>query len=140
MDTLRTLSSAFLWALLCTAAFGQSTSNVASGPMVSATAQNAKEVNIQATRAINEKVIAYITGGGKIIELTLSYPVNFADLDITSVSGAAELEKRVQDAARAACAEIGSKHPNATPSDAVCAQKAEAKALSEVRKLVAAAR
>ena len=105
-----------------------------------ATAQNAKEVKIQATRAINEKVIAYITGGGKIIELTLSYPVNFADLDITSVSGAAELEKRVQDAARAACAEIGSKYPNATPSNAVCAQKAEAKALSEVRKLVAAAR
>jgi UrcA family protein len=105
---------------------------------VVANAQNAKEVKIQAQRVINEKVIAHITGGGKIIELTLSYPVNFADLDITSVSGAAELEKRVQDAARAACAEIGSKYPNATPSDAVCAQKAAAKAMIEVRKMVAA--
>ena len=103
-----------------------------------AVAQNAKEVNIQAQRVINEKVIAHITGGGKIIELTLSYPVNFADLDITSVSGAAELQRRVQDAARAACAEIGSKYPNATPSDAVCAQKAAAKAMIELRKMVAA--
>ena len=105
-----------------------------------AVAQNAKEVNIQAQRVINEKVIAHITGGGKIIELTLSYPVNFSDLDITSTSGARELEKRVQDAARAACAEIGSKYPSATPSDAVCAQKAAAKAMGDVRKLVAAAR
>jgi len=105
-----------------------------------ATAQNAKEVKIQAQRVINEKVIAHITGGGKIIELTLSYPVSVADLDITSVAGATELEKRVRDAARAACAEIGSKYPHATPSDAVCAQKADAKAMSDVRKLVAAAR
>ena len=105
-----------------------------------AVAQNAKEVNIQAQRVINEKVIAHITGGGKIIELTLSYPVNFSDLDITSTSGARELEKRVQEAARAACAEIGSKYPHATPSDAVCAQKAAAKAMSEVLKIVAATR
>ena len=104
-----------------------------------ASEQNAKEVNIQAQRVINEKVIAHITGGGKIIELTLSYPVNFADLDITSTSGARELEKRVKDAARAACEEIGSKYPNATPSDAVCAQKAAAKAMGEVRRLVVAA-
>ena len=102
--------------------------------------QNAKEVKIQAQRVINEKVIARITGGGKIIELTLSYPVSFADLDITSISGAAELEKRVKDAARAACEEIGSKYPSATPSDAVCAQRAAAKAMGDVRKLVAATR
>ena len=51
-----------------------------------AAAQNAKEVKIQAQRVINEKVVARITGGGKIIELTLSYPVSFADLDITSAS------------------------------------------------------
>jgi UrcA family protein len=105
-----------------------------------AAAQNGKEVKIQAERVINEKVIAHITGGGKIIELTLSYPVSFADLDITSVTGAAELEKRVKDAARAACEEIGSKYPGATPSDAVCAQKAAAKARGEVRKMVAAAK
>ena len=105
-----------------------------------AAAQNAREVKIQAQRVINEKVVARITGGGKIIELTLSYPVSFADLDITSVTGAAELKKRVEDAAREACEEIGSKYPNATPSDTVCAQRATAKALEEVRKLVAAAR
>jgi UrcA family protein len=104
-----------------------------------AAAQNAKEVKIQAQRVINEKVIARITGGGKIIELTLSYPVSFGDLDITSVRGAAELEKRVKDAARAACEEIGSKYPGATPSDRVCAQKAATKAMDEVRRLVAAA-
>ena len=105
-----------------------------------AAAQNAKEVNIQAQRVINEKVIAHITGGGKIIELALSYPVSFADLDITSVTGAAELEKRVKDAARAACEEIAFKYPSATPSNAVCAQKAAAKAMTEVREMVAAAR
>ncbi|HEV3182220.1 MAG TPA: UrcA family protein [Steroidobacteraceae bacterium] len=104
-----------------------------------AAAQNVKEVKIQAERVINEKVIAHITGGGKIIELTLSYRVSFADLDITSITGAAELEKRVKDAARAACEEIGSKYPGATPSDAVCAQKAAAKAMGEVRKMVATA-
>jgi hypothetical protein len=51
-----------------------------------AAAQNVKEVKIQAERVINEKVIAHITGGGKIIELTLSYRVSFADLDITSLA------------------------------------------------------
>jgi len=99
-----------------------------------AAAQNGKEVKIQAQRVINEKVIVRLTGGGKIIELTLSYPVIFADLDITRSAGgppSLKNECKMPPAQRAR---------KSDPNTRAQRRKAAAKAMGEVRKLVAAAR
>ena len=60
-------------------------------------------------------------------------------LDLTSSAGAQELAKRVSDAARAACKEIGRNHPTARPDDETCAKAATDEAMVKVNRLVAAA-
>jgi hypothetical protein len=50
------------------------------------------------------------------------------------------LEKRVKDAAKAACQELGQKYPISTPSDKDCARAAAEKAMVKARDLVAKAR
>jgi len=60
-------------------------------------------------------------------------------LDLASHVGALELEKRVHDAAMAACKEIGKQYPNATPSEDACAKAAADKAMVRAHELEAAA-
>jgi len=50
-----------------------------------------------------------------------------------------ELQKRVTDAALAACKEIGRQYPDSTPSEADCAKAATDKAIAKVNELAAAA-
>ena len=50
------------------------------------------------------------------------------------------LEKRVREAADAACKEISRSHPDAQPNDAECARKATDGAMVQVREAIAAAR
>ena len=71
--------------------------------------------------------------------MSLAYGVSTAGLDLSSKAGALQLEKRVNDAARAACKELGRRYPDATPSDALCAKSASEKAMVRVRELEAAA-
>ena len=49
------------------------------------------------------------------------------------------MQRRVNDAAKAACKEIGHQYPDATPSDAECAKVAADKAMVRVRELLASA-
>jgi UrcA family protein len=72
--------------------------------------------------------------------LELSYGVNAGDLDLKSDSGAAALEKRVNDAALSLCQEIGRQYPDSAPDDATCARQAFKRAMSQVRALTAKAR
>ncbi len=105
-----------------------------------AIAQNVEEVKALANRgAMTTKVIGYTSIGVPIVDVSLSYGVSAGDLDLHSTSGAAELEKRVNDAVRAACREISRQYPDATPSDAECAKPAADKAMVGVRELVASA-
>jgi len=60
-------------------------------------------------------------------------------LDLATQAGAAELEKRVHNAATAACEELGRKYSDATPSDAACAKAAADAAMVKVHELEAAA-
>jgi len=50
------------------------------------------------------------------------------------------LERRVKDAAKAACQELGQKYPISTPSNKDCAKAAADKAMVKARDLVARAR
>jgi len=77
--------------------------------------------------------------GVPILDVSLSYGVSTAGLDLASHVGALELEKRVHDAAMAACKEIGKQYPNATPSEDACAKAAADKAMVRAHELEAAA-
>jgi len=102
-----------------------------------AVAQDITGVTVQATRIPTKEF--RVSGGIPIVTMSLSYGVSYADLDLASRAGAAELEKRVHDAAMAACKEIAKQLPESTPSVAECADKAAGKAMIKVRELEAAA-
>ncbi len=101
-------------------------------------AQTTTEVTVEATRVIQTTVGKTATGI-PINEISLSYGVSYAGLDLASTAGAAQLEKRVKDAAMDACKELGSKYPEAAPNDQQCAKAATDKAMAKVRELEAAA-
>jgi UrcA family protein len=102
-------------------------------------AQSASEVNVQATRNVNTKVVGHSSSGVPIVNLSLTYGVSLAGLDLSTNSGANEAAKRVSDAAMAACKEISLKYRDATPSDSECAKAASDKAMIQVREMVASA-
>ncbi len=96
------------------------------------------EVTVQASRVVT-KTVGKTASGIPIVDVSLSYGVNAKDLDLASHAGAMELQKRVADAARAACKEISRQYPDSTPSDADCEKNATAKAMVRVNELLAAA-
>lgn len=98
-----------------------------------------EEVEVEATRVLSTKVAGRTATGVPIVNVSLSYGVNIADLDLASREGASELESRVQDAAHAACREISRQHPDATPDDAACTNAAAKKAMVKARELIAEA-
>jgi len=116
--------------LTCTAAFAQAPS--------AAFAQEQQEVQVQAARTVT-KVVGRTMSGIPIIEVSLSYRVSLAGLDLSTKPGAAEAEHLVNAAAGKACKEIGRQYPNSTPSDTECARAASDKAMVRVNELVAAA-
>jgi UrcA family protein len=76
----------------------------------------------------------------QILQISLSHRVNTADLDLATEVGTVVLEKRVKDAAMAACVELGKKYPFSTPSDADCAKEAAGRAMIKAREFLAKAR
>ncbi len=105
-----------------------------------AVAQNMEEITVQGTRVLDSKDAGRTTSGIPIRDISLSYGVNVADLDLATQYGPLALEKRVKDAATAACEELGQKYPQSTPSTGECAKAATDKAMIKARAMVAAAR
>jgi len=104
-----------------------------------AVAQDLQEVTVQAKRAFTTQVTKHLESGVPILDISVSYGVRASDLDLTTQSGAAALKQRVKDAATAACKEISRQYPDATPGEAECAATAAGKAMTQVKRLVAAA-
>jgi len=104
-----------------------------------AVAQKTEDVTVQATRIPAVKTVGHTMSGIPINEMSLSYRISTAGLDLASHAGAMGLEKRVQDAAMEVCKELGKKYPNSTPNDAQCAKEAGDKAMVKVHELEAAA-
>lgn len=50
--------------------------------------------------------------------------VKYADLDLKSYAGSVELDKRIAEAAKAACADLDKHYPEATPGNVSCQQRA----------------
>ncbi|HYB32482.1 MAG TPA: UrcA family protein [Steroidobacteraceae bacterium] len=103
-----------------------------------ALAQTTPEVVVTTSKVV-EKNVGKTSSGIPIVDVSLSYGISSAGLDIASASGAREFEKRVSDAAMEACKELGKRYPNSTPTDAQCAKAATDKAMGQVREMEAAA-
>jgi UrcA family protein len=97
--------------------------------------QSMQEITVQGTRTLNKKDIGQTYTGATVVTISLSYGVGISGLDLTSNAGATELERRIHDAAKAACKEITRKYPDAEPNDADCAKAAAARAMVKAREL-----
>jgi len=105
-----------------------------------AVAQPIEEVIVEASHIVQTSEAGRNPAtGAAIVNMTVSYGVSYAGLDLASKPGAAELEKRVKDAALAACKDISREYPLVPPSDATCAKETADKAMVKVHELVAAA-
>jgi UrcA family protein len=101
-------------------------------------AQDMGEVTVQASR-VNKQTVGKTASGVPIVDISLSYGVSAKDLDLASHAGAMELQKRVAEAARSACKELGRQYPDSLPTDADCTKAATDKAMVKVNELLAAA-
>ena len=100
-------------------------------------AQDMGEVTVQASRVVT-KTVGRTASGIPIVDVSLSYGVSTQGLDLSSRAGALELQKRVSDAALAACKELARQYPDSTPGNNDCAKAATAKAMVQVNALLAA--
>jgi UrcA family protein len=96
------------------------------------------EVTVQASRVVS-KTVGKTASGIPIVDVSLSYGVNAKDLDLSSHAGFMEMQKRINDAAAAACKELSRQYPNSSQNDTDCAKAAAAKAMVKVNELAAAA-
>ena len=102
-----------------------------------AVAQETEEVTVRGP-GIQATEVERSATGVPVVMFTVSYKVSYEDLDLTTAEGMAELTKRVEDAAKQGCREIGQAYRTAQPSDWLCARHATREAMDEVRQLVAA--
>jgi UrcA family protein len=96
------------------------------------------EISVEAMR-VTKSTIGRSASGIPIENVALSYGVSTEGLDLSTDSGKQALEKRVSDAAMAACKELGRQYPGAKPSDSECAKAATTKAMAQIQQVEAAA-
>ena len=97
------------------------------------------DVTVRASRQVHTSA-GTSESGLPLTRVSLSYQVAYGDLNLASAAGAATLEKRVNDAAVAACREVGRQAPGSTPDDAACSRQAAERAMATVHQLIAAAK
>jgi len=102
-------------------------------------AQDIEEVTVQGSRVVTTKVVGRTSSGVPIKDVSISYGVSIAGLDLASHAGFMEAEKRVNDVAAAACRDLAQRYPTGTPSEAECTKAAADKAMVKVNELAAAA-
>ena len=105
-----------------------------------AVAQDLQEIVVTG-KGVATQPAGKTASGVPIVDMSITYGVSYAGLDLTSAAGAAEIEKRVNDAAKDACKELSAKRPlqQFTTSEAECAKSAADKAMVKVHELEAAA-
>lgn len=103
----------------------------------SAVGQETEEVTVRGP-GIQSTEVERSSIGVPVVMFTVSYKVSYEDLDLTTTDGMAELTKRIEDAAKQGCREIGLAYRTAQPSDWSCARHATKEAIAEVEQLVAA--
>jgi UrcA family protein len=97
-----------------------------------ASAQDTQEVTVQGTRMVTTKIVGPSSSAVPVTDISISYGVSTAGLDLRSHAGVMELEKRVKDVAETACKELSTRYPTGTPSETDCAKAAVAKTMAKV--------
>jgi UrcA family protein len=103
----------------------------------SAIAQPLEVVTVEAARST---AVGQSTYGVPIREVTIQSRVSYADLDLTSASGALQLENRIKETAKAACERIKVDIPAEGSSQAACVKDAVDGAMKEAQKVIEAKR
>lgn len=100
-----------------------------------------QEIVVTAKGVIVETPTGKSASGVPIVDMSVSYGVSYAGLDLSSAAGVAEIEKRVNDAAKDACHEIGAKRPaqQFTTTELQCTKASVEKAMVRVHELIAEA-
>jgi len=106
-----------------------STLGVAFGADV-ALAQQAADVVVQADRP--EIMVKTPVRGSVIKEISLAQHVSYADLNLTTPAGVAELKKRITAAADVVCKKIGKIYPESRPKGRTCTEITVKDALHKV--------
>ena len=70
-----------------------------------------EEVVVVAPHIVHKKTLMGTNFRMPVYMITVTRTVSYADLDLSTPSGAMELQTRVDDAAKAACAELDRKYP-----------------------------
>jgi len=101
-------------------------------------------VTITASRMGRAAVTTEVVGrsgatGAPIERLTLTWSVPFTDLDLSTHSGATELQKRVSARAQAVCEELDRLFPFTDPGGPSCVKEAAAGGWAQAQKLITAA-
>ncbi len=102
-------------------------------------AQETPQVTIEATRPVTKVVGRSSSTGAPIEETTITRKVSYADLDLASVAGANELQKRVNDTAKELCKQLDDMYPLTAPTSTDCARKSSSQAMEQVHMAIAAA-
>ena len=74
-------------------------------------------------------------------EVSVDYKVKYRDLDLSTHSGAVELQRRIKEAATEACKQLAVLYPNSTEGVGKdsCIEAASRKAMAEANQAIAAA-
>jgi UrcA family protein len=100
--------------------------------------QQTNELTVQASRTV-EKQVGRDSHGLAIVDVSLSYGVSYAGLDLASHADVMELRRRVDGAAQKACKELIRQYPIPTETEAQCIKAATERAMLKANELVSAA-
>jgi UrcA family protein len=103
----------------------------------SALTQPMEEVTVKAAR---EVTVGRTSTGVPIKEISIESTVNYADLDLTTDADAAELGKRIRDAATSSCKDIFVQFPVQGSTDKSCIKKAVDGAMVQAKAAIDAQR
>jgi UrcA family protein len=113
---------------------------VASAAAIAQEKEQTPEVKIQAGQ-VQKTTVGNSYTGIPIERLQVELPVSYANLNLATSSGAAELEKRVSETAKEACARLDAADPlDMSDSDNIsCVRETTAGAMKQARAAIAAA-
>jgi UrcA family protein len=98
------------------------------------------EVTVVARRDVNVEVVGRGSNGAPVELITLTRRISYADLDLSTHTGAVDLEKRVTETAQAACKELNKHYPLTVPAEnPSCVKQAADGGMAQAHAAIAAA-
>jgi UrcA family protein len=115
---------------------------VASGVVFAQEKDQTSEITIQGKQVQVTKTVGRPYSGEPIDRYTFTTPVSYANLDLSTPAGVAELNKRVREAAKEGCDELqqAAAPMDLLADDKTCVQEATAAAMARARAAIAAAK